>query len=367
MSLKAGVYIHIPFCKARCHYCAFVSSTDFSVMKDYVSALRGEILSCGRGVKANVDTVYIGGGTPSCLYRGALTDIFKALVEAFDIDSGAEITVEANPESCTDEFIKEAVSCGVNRISMGLQSACDRTLKKIGRLHDVNGFIDAARLVRSHGITNVSSDIIIGLPDEGESDFKRAVNLVAEYCDHVSVYALTVEEGTELFRRGYKPDDDAVADLYEVACKTLYSLGYKRYEVSNFARNGKVSKHNSKYWRRAPYYGFGAGAHGFDGGKIRYYHSDSVKEYIQSAKVFKEILSDKDIYNEYVMLALRTETGIARDDFISRFGEAFRREFFERADVLNKQGLLLYENGFILIPPEKMFVMNSLIEELMLD
>ena len=355
-------------------YCAFVSSTDFSLMRDYVSALSSEVRNVGQGGNRNfyndnkiIDTVYVGGGTPSCLHPGALSEILGAVRSVFTVEDGAEITVESNPESCTDDFIAEAVSCGVNRISMGLQSACDETLKNIGRLHNAEGFKSAARLVRSYGITNVSSDIILGLPGQSQDEIVRAINLVSEYCDHISVYALTVEEGTELFRRGYKPDDDLVADYYELACRTLNSLGFSRYEVSNFARCGKESRHNRKYWRLVPYYGFGAGAHGYDGKRTRYRHTESVKEYIEGSDLITEALSDIDIYNEYVMLELRTEKGMDARDFAARVSQEYEREFNKRASVLINRGYLLNDNGFIKIPPDKMFVMNSVIEELMLD
>lgn len=335
-------------------------------MDGYVSALCREITSCKPQDKS-VDTVYIGGGTPSCLSSGALSRIFDAVRSSFTVDNNAEITVEVNPESCDSEFVSEALACGVNRISIGLQSACDAALKKIGRLHDVNGFIKAVELVRSLGIDNVSSDLILGLPKQNENDVDNALQLVSRYCDHVSVYALTVEEGTDLFRRGYKPEDDFVADLYDRACVSLDSLGFKRYEVSNFARNGRISRHNSKYWRLVPYYGFGAGAHGYDGDRIRYRHTESVPEYVQDQSVIEERLSDKDIYNEYIMLALRTEKGIDRKDFCARFGEKSDFGFKSAADRFIKQGVLLFDGGYIRIPPDKMFVMNSVIEELMID
>ena len=366
MPYKPGVYIHIPFCKARCNYCAFVSSTDFSYMQSYVDALCGEIKSC-KPKDNRIDTVYIGGGTPSCLYRGALKRIFDELRAVFDIDTNSEITVEANPESCDEAFVEEAVSCGVNRISMGLQSACDGTLKAIGRLHDVKGFVDAVRLVKSHGIDNISSDIIIGLPGQTEGDVKTAIRLACEHCDHISVYGLTVEEGTPLYNSGYTPDDDNVADLYDIARGALDKLGFKRYEVSNFARNGRISRHNSKYWWLIPYYAFGAGAHGYDGERIRYRHSESVAEYIAKRKIYKEKLSDKDVYNEYVILALRTERGICYDDFAERFGKIFGEKIFEMADNLVKQGYLLHSDGYLRIPPSRMYVMNSIIRDLMLD
>ena len=360
-----GVYIHIPFCKAKCKYCAFVSTPDFSLQKSYVNTLIDEINS-SQSVGSIVDTVYIGGGTPSCLYRGGLYEIMHALRGRYNILPNAEITVECNPESVNSEFIAECKDIGVNRVSMGLQSSCDSVLREIGRIHTYSDYIKAVTLL-SRSFDNISSDLILGLPHQISDDIKNSVFAIAQYCAHISVYALTVEEGTPLHKSGYTPSDDGIADLYDLAYDSLLGLGFHRYEVSNFAIDGRESKHNKKYWDCMPYIGFGVAAHGYDGERTRYMHGDDILQYIDCPKAQSYALTDKDMYNEYVMLRLRTEKGISLSDFIKRFGYDFYERNMGVVDRLKSENLLICADGAIRISPEKMFVMNSVIEQLMLD
>lgn len=361
-----GAYIHIPFCKSKCDYCAFCSITDNALMAQYVDALIDEIRSSPhRGER--IDTLYIGGGTPSCLFKGALTDIARAVFDTFDTGILSEFTVEANPESCDAGFIEECLSCGVNRVSMGLQSASDVVLKSVGRIHTADDFISAANRLLRAGISNISSDIILGLPNSSVYDVLNAVGMVCDICSHVSVYALNVEEGTPLFAKGYNPDDDRIADMYDAAYTELKKRGFIRYEVSNFQKGGKISRHNSKYWDCSPYLGFGAAAHGYDGDSLRYYHSDDVKKYIRSREIFTVDLTDKDKYNEYVMLRLRTEAGIDEGDFLNRFGCEFTEACGGSLDKLIEGGYVVRGGGRVKIAPDKLFVMNPIIEELMRD
>ncbi len=360
-----GVYIHIPFCKAKCKYCAFVSVADKGCERAYIAALIAEIKG-SQSVGRAVDSVYIGGGTPSCLSRGAIDYIISAARDAFRLTRDCEITVEANPESCTASFAAECKAAGVNRISMGLQSADDKILRAIGRIHTVADYVKAAELLAAN-FDNISSDIILGLPEQTERDVRAAVELVTANCSHASVYALNVEEGTPLYARGYAPDDDRVADLYDTARALLAARGLKRYEVSNFAVSGRESRHNNKYWNCDEYAGFGVAAHGYDGEYIRYYHSDDIAEYIETRGVYVTKLTDKDRFNEYVMLRLRTERGIDERAFKARFGFDFAQTAGEKLARSVADGTIVSANGHIAIAHDKMFVMNGIIEELMLD
>ncbi|MDE7405298.1 MAG: radical SAM family heme chaperone HemW [Clostridiales bacterium] len=360
-----GVYIHIPFCRAKCKYCAFVSSPDFSLQKAYVDTLIKEINdSPFKG--GLVDTVYIGGGTPSCLFRGGLADIMCAVRYNFRVARDAEITVECNPESVSTDFIAECKDIGVTRISIGLQSSCDNVLRAIGRVHTYADYLKSAELL-SHSFDNISSDIILGLPEQTSADVINSINTVTRHCSHISVYALTVEEGTPLYKSGYTPSDDDIADLYDLAYGKLSELGFNRYEVSNFALNGLESKHNKKYWECKPYIGFGVAAHGYDGERTRFMHGDGISEYIACHNAESYALTDKDLYNEYVMLRLRTEKGIMTGDFRKRFGYDFCARNAEILDRLKSEKLLVCVDGAVRISPDKMFVMNSVIEQLMLD
>ncbi len=360
-----GVYIHIPFCKSKCAYCAFVSTPDFSYRESYVDALVREI-SNSPAKGGVVDTVYLGGGTPSCLDDKQIALIIGAVRDTFTVTDGAEITVEANPESCDDGFVRACRDCGVNRVSMGLQSSNDRVLKAVGRIHGYADFVSAAERLISCGIENISSDIIIGLPEQTPSDVKKSVAAFDALCSHVSVYALSVEEGTPLFASNYRPDDDYVADLYDFAREKLNNCGFSRYEVSNFARNGRQSRHNLKYWRYMPYLGFGAAAHGFDGDRVRYAHGDDIAKYISGEVPTAIELSDKDVYNEYIMLALRTERGISLSDFQKRFGRSLFDMSAGECEKLISENALVAQGDTVRIPEDKMFVMNGIIERLMM-
>lgn len=362
-----GIYVHIPFCKSKCKYCAFVSSPDMSCEDAYLRTLIGEIDSSA-DKHAAVDSIYIGGGTPSCLARGELCKIFDSLDAAFDIADDCEITVETNPESCSDGFISECLDCGVNRVSMGLQSSDDSVLKAIGRIHDFSDFVVAAeRLCQK--FDNVSSDLILGLPEQGMRDVEKSIDVFSRYCSHASVYALTVENGTPLALCGYKANDDAVADLYDRACEKLKAAGFCRYEVSNFARRGRESRHNKKYWECEKYIGLGVAAHGYDGMCTRYRHSDNIAEYIANPSDTATQLDAADLYNEYVMLRLRTEKGIELDTFRKRFGYPFAavNGNSDKLKRMEADGLIICDGGSVRISPRYMFVMNGIIEELMLD
>lgn len=360
-----GVYIHIPFCRAKCKYCAFVSTPDFSLQDAYVDTLIKEINSSEYRTGI-VDTVYIGGGTPSCLYRGRLARIMSAVRNNFRVSDCAEITVECNPESVSADFIAECKDCGINRISMGLQSSCDNVLRAIGRVHTYADYIKAVELL-SRSFDNISSDIILGLPEQDGDDIVNSVTTVSRYCSHISVYALTVENGTPLYDIGYDPSDDDIADLYDLAYAKLNDLGFRRYEVSNFALNGRVSRHNKKYWECKPYIGFGVAAHGYDGYRTRFMHGDDIVRYIASPKAESYSLTDKDLYNEYVMLRLRTEKGIVLKDFRNRFGYDFCASNAALIDRFRSEKLIVCADGAVKISHDKMLVMNSIIEELMLD
>jgi len=343
-----------------------VSTPDLSLRDAYINKLAKEIERCDFVPNgATVDSVYIGGGTPSCLDRGGLARIFSALRNKFDITHNAEMTVEANPESCTRAFADECGEAGVNRISLGLQSSDDSILRKIGRVHDLDMFLSAVKTLRSCGFTNISSDVILGLPTQDASDVVSAVSVISEYCTHASVYALTVEEGTRLHADGYMPDDDFVADLYDTACEKLAAAGFMRYEVSNFARGGAESRHNMKYWNCEPYLGFGAAAHGYDGKRMRYSHTNDICGYISGADLNCTPLTTDDIYNEYIMLRLRTEKGVNFSELEKRCGQSALERFLRTLEQYEKSGIMISDGSSAHISADKMFVMNGIIEDFM--
>lgn len=355
--------MHFPFCKHRCAYCSFVSSTDFSLQEEYYYRLKAEISS--RVPYGESDTLYFGGGTPSAVKHGLLSEVYREIEKYFG-SRYAEFTVEANPDSVSAEFLSECRDMGVNRISMGLQSADDSVLKKIGRIHDVAKFLAAARTIKAYGFENVSSDLILGLPGQTLSDVENAVRLFDKTgMTHVSVYSLSVESGTPLYESGYKPDDDRQADMYGRAVEILKQYGYLRYEVSNFARDGKIALHNYKYWTGADYYGFGAAAHSLEK-NVRRENTDSLYDYLAGKTLKAEYkLTPTDVRTEYIMLRLRTEKGINLLDYGLRFGVPLLAEKEKEIKKL-LSAKVIEINGNILKTTDKGFyLLNSVITELL--
>ncbi len=356
--------MHFPYCRSKCSYCAFVSSPDLSSQSTYLQRLKAEIAERGNGVKA--DTIYFGGGTPSVMGRGMLSEVYRSLCNAFDLSELNEFTVEANPESVTEELLAELSGIGVSRVSMGLQSADDNVLKAIGRPHDLKRFIKAARAVKSAGIKDLSSDLIIGLPGQGDDDIDAAARIFDSLgIDHVSIYALTVEEGTPLFTSGYTADNDREADMYYKAVETLASYGYSRYEVSNFARNGKIAVHNCKYWTGADYYGFGAAAHSLVRG-VRRENTDSLDAYL-AGRTLKDAyeLSSDDRRMEFIMLRLRTSEGIDFSEYEHYFGSRLENERAEQLKKLLSYGVVKIDNDKLSLTDKGFYLLDSVVTELL--
>lgn len=355
------MYVHFPYCKSKCAYCAFVSSPDFSTQSNYISRLKTEIAKTSNNPVIN--TIYFGGGTPSVMARGMLSEIKGAIDAVFDTSGLVEFTVECNPDSVDDGFLSECKDMGVNRISIGLQSASDECLKEIGRAHDVSKFISAIKKIKAFGFENISSDLILGLPKEREGDIEKAIKLFCELgISHVSTYALSVEENTPLKASGYVVDDDAQADAYEKVVELLKENGYKRYEVSNFARNGKISLHNYKYWTGANYYGFGASAHSLVDG-VRYANVDSVHKYLDGADKTSITLCDADKKEEKIMLSLRTSRGLNLSEFNSEWGNLLQ-EKKAQIDKLLSLGVVEINGDFLRATDKGFYLLSSIITEL---
>ena len=359
---KAGIYLHIPFCRRKCDYCSFVSTPDNSLQDEYLYRLKAEIDACEGAV---ADTVYIGGGTPSTAFRGFLTQVCSALKRKFDLDELKEFTIECNPESVSFGFLSECKTLGVNRLSLGLQSADDEILKSIGRVHTVNDFITAVKRAKSFGIDNISGDLILGLPKQTEKDIENAIELFASLdLSHVSVYSLSVEKGTPLFKSGYKPDDDYQSDLYEFAVSKLKTFGYDRYEVSNFARNGKRAVHNTKYWTGADYYGFGVSAHSLIKGE-RIANVSSIKEYLLGkTQAERTALTVDDEREEFIMLRLRVVDGLSLSEYERRFSKDLLLEKKTEIDKLLNLGLVKLKGDRLKVEDKGVYLLNSIITEL---
>ena len=334
---KLGIYVHIPFCKSKCEYCDFYSlggSRDRRVTDDYLQALADHIKESGRLTPEHVvDTVYFGGGTPSFFGAENLEKILGEIQRRFRLDPDPEITLEANPDSVTKASLKKLLRAGFNRISIGVQSDDDEMLKKLGRPHTYEQARQAVARAREVGFTNVSVDLMYGLPNQTLTAWKETVeNVLTLKPDHLSAYALRVEEGTPLW--GYRdcanlPDDDKQAEMYLAACRILQDYGYEHYEISNFAKPGFVSHHNMKYWELGEYLGFGPSAASDFAGK-RFSAVADLRGYIDGIRQHGSILREcetipmRERAGEYVMLRLRTNRGINAEEYEKGFLMPFK-------------------------------------------
>ena len=326
-----GLYIHIPFCKSKCIYCDFYSLPRAEDRMDrYVSALCRQLAEIAQQTTAHtVDSVYLGGGTPSYLGEKRLRHILKTVKKHYHLSRDAEITLEANPDSAGDwRALRSLRRAGMNRLSLGVQSADDGLLRTLGRPHTFAQAEEAAAAARRARIRNLSLDLIYGLPGQDLTGWKDTLERAAALePEHLSCYGLKVEEGTPLWDMQEKmdlPDDDAQADMYLWTVERLRALGYEQYEISNFARPGRASRHNMKYWTLCEYAGFGPGAHS-DLGDVRYAYLRSLDTYCAGVEAGVSVLEssehipsrERDI--EYVMLGLRLTQGISRQEFENRY------------------------------------------------
>ena len=374
MNGNLGVYFHIPFCRSKCAYCDFcsTSSWDDKRMDAYLEALIRQLEDFFLpGGRYPVDTVYIGGGTPSVFGGKRLARLLKALEKRVTLARSCEITVEVNPESADKALFKTLKSAGVNRISMGVQTADDAQLKRIGRVHTFAKAQEAVELCRKFCTDNISLDLIYGLPEQTMESWLNSVDAIcALQPRHISCYALKLEEGTPLWRENpVLPDDDMQADMYLAAVERLAGKGYAQYEISNFAQKGFRSRHNSRYWDLSDYLGFGCAAHSFYGGK-RFSFTSDLDAYIRGMNGQQAIVEDADEeaftdrVGEFIMLALRTCEGIDENAFYSRWKREFT-PFASRLEPYIKTGHVQRDAGRWHLTPKGFLVSNAIIVDVL--
>lgn len=362
-----GIYVHIPFCKSKCEYCDFYSlggSRDRRTTDQYLQALADHIRETGRlAPDYTVDTVYFGGGTPSFFGAENLEKILDELQKRFHFGADPEITLEANPDSAQDiSALRQLHDAGFDRLSLGMQSADDAELRRIGRVHTHAQTVRAVENARAAGFDNLSLDLIYGLPEQTmtrwQANLDAALALAPE---HLSCYGLKVEEGTPLFARRERftlLDDDTQADMYLSAVGLLARQGYEQYEISNFCRPGRASRHNSRYWALSEYLGFGPGAHSDFGGE-RFALARDLDAYLAGHTVYSECSapSARERETERVMLALRTTRGVAADTL----PEAARR-ILRNCEA---HGLAHLSGGFYALTPRGFLVSNAILVDLL--
>ena len=370
----AGIYIHIPFCKSRCVYCDFYSTTSLALGQRYVDALCMEMENrCKMDDERckMVETVYLGGGTPSQLDGTLLRQLFDHLYQTFDISPDAEVTIECNPDDVTEAFAEMLKTLPVNRVSMGAQTFQPERLRFLRRRHTAEQVKEAVDRLRQAGIGNISVDLMYGFPNETMAEWERDIQqAIALDVEHLSAYALQYEEGTPLYKmleRGEvsEIDEELERQMYFRLIDALAEAGFEHYEISNWGKPGRHSRHNSSYWNQTPYIGLGAAAHSFDG-RNRQWNVADIRQYMEGIEkgepcVEYEELTPDNHYNEIVMTALRTSEGLnltclssADADYCLRLAQRF---------ILD--GLLVYEQQHLRLTRKGLFVSDMIMAELM--
>ena len=354
MMALAGIYIHIPFCRSRCSYCDFATGIyNNSQAERYTHALISEILSWNEmEVVEEIDTIYFGGGTPSLLSVQQVCAILDAVHSRFHLKQNVEVTMEMNPGTVTLETLRAFRNAGVNRASFGAQTFDDRELARLGRSHTSQQTRATFRQLREAGFDNVSSDLIAGLPGQTIEQWKRNVDeALAMKPEHLSFYLLEVHEGTPLadhIKRGLqpKPDEEVAAEMYSLMLERAAAAGYEHYEISNLCLPGFESRHNTKYWTGAPYYGFGCSAHSYDGQFRRWSNERDVARYVElietnsSPIVEQSALNETEMRSEALYLGLRMMAGVDLNDYRARFGDDIRDSHREDLERFREAGLI---------------------------
>lgn len=363
----AGIYIHIPFCKSKCRYCDFTSYPGKIGYADaYMACVYKEMKLRAPELKEKTfDTVYFGGGTPSVIDAMSIVGCMNLIRSDYNLAKNAEVTIEINPGTVDEEKIALYKKAGINRFSIGLQSANDTILEDIGRIHTADDFVKACAMLAD---ANKSADIMIGLKNQRQEDIFHSIELAVDCgVKHISMYALTPEDGTPMYSdylNGELPDSDEVADQYEKAREYLKAKGFSRYEVSNFAVPGYESRHNLNYWRRGEYIGFGVAASSFMNNR-RFTNTRDLDEYMKCIMtnyypvVDDALIEGDDAKFEMVMLALRTTEGLSLAKYKNAFGTDFPVDFFE--PLKKNVQYLVCENGRVRIKDEYLYVQNSIL------
>lgn len=372
-----NLYLHIPFCASRCSYCDFYTQVGGRWRRDFLTALLGELrLRRDELPKGEtIEHIYLGGGTPSLLTIEELRQIFSLISELYASSYEGEITIECNPDDVTEAYAEGLASLPINRVSMGVQSFDADDLTFLNRRHSAQQVHSAIRALRQCGITNLSLDLIYGLPRQTEEKWRANIKeFLSLGVPHLSAYHLIYEEGTALTRlveRGkVKPvDEEASLLFFQILIDELRAAGYEHYEISNFALPGLHARHNTGYWQGVPYLGFGPSAHSFDGRRTRSYNVPSLKTYttelLSGRRPYEEEhLSDEELQHEYVMTRLRTQWGISLEEYQELFGGKALEVFLHEARPHLEAGKLTDQSGVLRLTPSGVFVSDGIIADL---
>lgn len=378
------LYIHIPFCVKKCAYCDFLSSTsDKEQRQGYINALVDEIRQRGAiyDGQYQVSSVFVGGGTPSILENGQITEIFNALYQSFRIQKTAEITMEVNPGTVDEEKLHVCIQSGINRLSIGLQSTDNRELKLLGRIHTYETFLESFKQARKAGFENINLDLISAIPGQTKESWERTLQKAVKLApEHISAYSLIVEEGTpfyKLYGAGKKaesegtlplPDEDTEREIYNMTEEILQKCGYSRYEISNYAQAGYECRHNKGYWERKEYLGLGLGASSLIG-HCRFHNTEAYAKYIEGVEHHRDIREDielltlKDEIEEFMFLGLRETEGVSASRFKELAGRDFMDVYGRPFAKMEKEGLMYFQGDQIALTKYGVDVSNAVFVE----
>lgn len=372
----AGIYIHIPFCKSRCIYCGFYSTTMLSLRHKYVKAVCREMELRHGYVDEAVETVYLGGGTPSLLGASELDMLFQYIYKVFKVSDDAEITMECNPDDINENFTDMLARTPVNRVSLGVQTFSDARLKLLRRRHDTAEVTKAVDQLRRCGIGNISIDLMFGFPGETLDDWTADINKALELnVEHISAYSLMYEEGTKLFdmlerEQIHEIDDELSLKMYDELTARLTLNGYEHYEISNFARRGYRSRHNGNYWRQVPYIGLGAAAHSFDL-KSRQWNVADVASYIEGidmgeVRAERETLTPETTFNDIITTALRTREGVDMEYIERHLGKRYKDFLTANLARYVSEGLIETDGSHVRLTHKGIYISDMIMSELMM-
>lgn len=365
MSKSIGLYLHIPFCKSKCPYCDFYSTrANEKEYDNYIDSLKEKLKYWSNIHKGTVKTVYIGGGTPSVLGTERLCNILNFAKELFAIEPDAEITVEINPDSGKKLDFIAMKNAGFNRLSIGMQSAVPNELKKLGRIHTADDAKETVKMAKSAGFNNISLDLMTGIPLQNKETLKQSIDFCVECgVTHISSYILKIEENTKFAQIENKlnlPNDDEQAELYLYTVELLENYGYNQYEISNFAKSGFESKHNSNYWECGEYIGIGPSAHSFFDGK-RFFYDRNIENFKSNKIIDDDIGGTAD---EYIMLSLRLKKGLNSSDFFKKFATHLPYSFTHKAELYIKNGFMEINGNNYSFTPKGFLVSNAILADL---
>lgn len=373
----AGIYLHIPFCRRLCYYCDFYKTTNTELTENFLEALKYEIRQRKDYLEGEkIKTIYFGGGTPSVLTARQLSSVMENIFADFQVETDAEITFEANPDDLNPEYLQDLKANRINRLSIGVQSFHDEHLKKMNRRHNAKQAAEAVENALKAHFTDLSMDLIFGLPGLSAQQWREDLQFAFSYpVNHLSAYHLTYHEGTPFYtwlKKGTLkelPESESV-EQFNILLDESAEAGFEHYEISNFARNGQYSGHNTSYWKGEKYLGLGPSAHSFDGNSRRW-NAAHTEAYIKGAKkntVYfeEEQLTEKEKFNEYILTRIRTKWGISLQEINNRFGEEYAKNAFKILTKYINSKKIREENNFFTFTREGIFISDDIMSDFMI-